>query len=71
MYFLLDRPYDILDVNMFLHSGKGAYTSPAEQVLQDFIARGINVDELYCMLAEMEAEGCMRILEKHGEANGV
>lgn len=54
-------------IQEFSRSGQRQYSSPAQEVLTDFNARGIKVDELYGLLAEMEAWGCMDIIEKHGQ----
>ena len=63
----LDHPYDIFACDTFARNGLRAYTSPAEEVIRDFVSRGISVDELYCMLAGMDAWGCMAVLEDYGE----
>lgn len=62
----VDHPYDIFALEAFGRSGQRPYSSPAQEVLADFTARGITVDQLYSMLAEMEAWGCLDILEEHG-----
>lgn len=67
MCVAVESPYDIFACEAFARNGLRPYTSPAEQVIADFIARGISVDQLYCMLADMDAWGCMEVLEDHGE----
>ncbi len=51
----------------FAHSGSRPHTSPAREVIDDFKAQGISVDQLYVMLEGMQATVCMEILEPHGE----
>ena len=63
----LDHPYDIFACDSFSRNGLRPYTSPAEEVIRDFVSRGISVDQLYCMLAGMDAWGCMALLEDYGE----
>ena len=53
----------------FARNGLRPYTSPAEQVIADFVARGITVDELYVMLGGMDAWGCMAVVEQYGKAS--
>lgn len=67
MLFAVGTPYDIFAADSFVRNGMQPYSSPADQVIADFIARGISVDTLYCMLAEMEAEGCMAVLKNYGK----
>lgn len=64
-----DHPYDIFAMEAFARSGQRPYSSPAEEVLADLTARGTTVDQLYSMLAEMEAWGCLGFLEEHGNAH--
>ncbi len=64
----LERPYDLFAPIAFTNSGMRPYTSPANEVLMDFIARGITVDQLYSMLEEMGAVGAMETLEGYGQA---
>ena len=42
-------------------------TSPAEEVITDFIALGFTVDILYRILFKMEAVQCMELLITYGE----
>ena len=62
-----DHPYDIFASDAFARNGLRPYTSPADQVIADFVARGITVDQLYSMLADMDAGGCMAVIESHGK----
>ena len=55
-------------IEAFARHGLRVYSSPAQEVLADFGARGITVDQLYVMLGDMEAWGCMAILEDHGKS---
>ena len=41
--------------------------SPTEAVLQDFIARGFSVDDLYLMMKDMGYVEGMRIIQQYGE----
>lgn len=66
-YPITDPPYDIFAREAFARNGLRPYTSPADQVIADFVSRGISVDQLYCMLGEMDAWGCMAILEDYGK----
>ena len=40
--------------------------SPTEAVLQDFIARGFSVDDLYLMMNDMGYVEGMRVLQQYG-----
>lgn len=66
---ITDSPYDIFACDAFARNGLRPYTSPAEQVIADFIARAISVDQLYYMLSEMDAWGCMAVIEDHGKGD--
>ena len=55
-------------IEAFARHGLRTYSSPAQEVLADFGARGITVDQLYTMLGDMEAWGCMSILEDRGKS---
>ena len=63
----IDSPYDIFACEAFARNGLRPYSSPADQVIADFACRGIGVDQLYCMLADMDAWGSMTVLEDYGE----
>ena len=55
-----------MDVGAFQRAGQRPNGSPTEAVLQDFIARGYSVDDLYLMLRDMGYVEGMKILHKHG-----
>ena len=65
--FLLDSPYNAIDVGAFQRVGHQPNGSPTEAVLQDFIARGFSVDDLYLMMKDMGYVEGMRILQQYGE----
>ena len=56
-----------MDVGAFQRAGQRPNGSPTEAVLQDFIARGYTVDDLFLMLSSMEYAEGMKILQEHGE----
>ncbi len=59
--------YDaIYDVAAFARAGHKQDSSPAEEVLADFAALGLTVDDLYATLALMDARQCMELLQEHG-----
>ena len=59
--------YDVFAADGFARNGLRPHTSPADQVLLDFSAQGITVDQLYVMLGGIEAWACRTILEHYGE----
>ena len=61
------KPYDLLAIQAITRNGLQPYTSPADQLITDLHVRGVSVDQLYLMLASMEAWQCMAILESYGE----
>lgn len=67
MLCFIDSPYDIFACEAFARNGLRPYSSAADQVIADFASRGISVDQLYRMLEEMDAWGCMAVLEDYGE----
>ncbi len=50
----------------FARAGQRMDSSPAEEVLADFASLGLTVDDLYTILAQMDARQCMELLEEHG-----
>ena len=71
LYFSLslsssDSPYNAIDVGAFQRVGHQPNGSPTEAVLQDFIARGFSVDDLYLMMNDMGYVEGMRVLQQYG-----
>ena len=63
----LGNAYMPSDVAAFARESMRPDGSPTQAVLQDFIVRGITVDNLFLMLSDMgHAEG-MKTIEQYGE----
>ena len=66
-YCVSDSPYNAMDVGAFQRAGQRPNGSPTEAVLQDFIARGYTVDDLFLMMNGMGYVEGMKILQEHGQ----